>query len=298
MTPRKHAEVRLRAYDRSFTIRFLKDPEEFLSCYGTTLEKKEAENTLILGLCSDRERLRTGFNEVYFVSVQEDEKICALAMQTPPHNLLLASVECDLQAIKVLAEYSAGKLSPLPGVLGPDQLVHTFKDTYCDLSGLKAVPYMEQIIHRLDEVIPVPLSRGRLEVATEEVEDVIVPWMQAFDEESLSVSSDEARLKRVRHDIRQRTFYLWYNEQEKPVSMLQKTRPCKRSISISYVYTPSNERRKGYASSAVCSLSKELLKDYKFCTLFTDKKNPTSNKIYRAIGYQPLASVSLYRFEN
>lgn len=35
--------------------------------------------------------------------------------------------------------------------------------------------------------------------------------------------------------------------------------------------------------------SKELLKDYQFCVLYTDMLNPTSNKIYQEIGYKHIA---------
>ncbi|MDY0393979.1 hypothetical protein RWE15_05220 [Virgibacillus halophilus] len=36
-------------------------------------------------------------------------------------------------------------------------------------------------------------------------------------------------------------------------------------------------------------MSRELLKDYAFCVLYTDMMNPTSNKIYREIGYEKIA---------
>ena len=35
----------------------------------------------------------------------------------------------------------------------------------------------------------------------------------------------------------------------------------------------------------------------RFVTLFTDLKNPTSNKIYQAIGYAPVCDADLFEFE-
>jgi predicted GNAT family acetyltransferase len=32
------------------------------------------------------------------------------------------------------------------------------------------------------------------------------------------------------------------------------------------------------------------------CTLYTDLRNPTSNRIYQAIGYRPVADVTTWRF--
>ena len=38
----------------------------------------------------------------------------------------------------------------------------------------------------------------------------------------------------------------------------------------------------------VAACSKELLKEYEFCVLYTDMMNPTSNKIYQEIGYEKI----------
>ncbi|BAY85818.1 GCN5-related N-acetyltransferase [Calothrix parasitica NIES-267] len=65
------------------------------------------------------------------------------------------------------------------------------------------------------------------------------------------------------------------------------------------VYTPPEYRKKGYASACVAGLSQTLLGEgYKFCFLFTDLSNPTSNKIYQKIGYQPVADWNNYSFSD
>jgi predicted GNAT family acetyltransferase len=57
-------------------------------------------------------------------------------------------------------------------------------------------------------------------------------------------------------------------------------------------------RGRGYASALVASLTERLLAGgRRFCFLFTDLSNPTSNKIYQRIGYEPVADVDEYRFE-
>ncbi|ARK22042.1 GNAT family N-acetyltransferase [Sporosarcina ureae] len=72
------------------------------------------------------------------------------------------------------------------------------------------------------------------------------------------------------------------------VSMMKKARPTKHGVTVSMVFTPEDERKKGYARSLVAKVSAELLKEYDFCILFTDLANPTANKIYREIGYQQI----------
>ena len=66
---------------------------------------------------------------------------------------------------------------------------------------------------------------------------------------------------------------------------------------IGLVYTPREYRGRGYASNAVGELTRRLLgSDRKFCTLFTDKSNPTSNSIYVKIGYEPVADFEHVKF--
>jgi predicted GNAT family acetyltransferase len=68
-------------------------------------------------------------------------------------------------------------------------------------------------------------------------------------------------------------------------------------VRIQYVYTPPAERRKGYASASVAALSQQLFDEGSpRCFLFTNAANPTSNKIYRAIGYERVCDFRLYDF--
>jgi len=56
--------------------------------------------------------------------------------------------------------------------------------------------------------------------------------------------------------------------------------------------------RRGYASAITAAASQlQLDKGRRWCFLFTDLANPTSNRIYQAIGYRPVRDVTLIRFE-
>jgi uncharacterized protein len=57
-------------------------------------------------------------------------------------------------------------------------------------------------------------------------------------------------------------------------------------------------RNRGYAASCVATLTKLMLDSgKKFCCLYTDLANPTSNSIYQKIGYQPICDVQDWVFE-
>jgi predicted GNAT family acetyltransferase len=63
------------------------------------------------------------------------------------------------------------------------------------------------------------------------------------------------------------------------------------------VYSPPEKRGHGYASACTAAVSQMLLDNgRKFCFLYTDLRNPTSNKIYQQIGYQPVLDFAEYSF--
>ena len=62
------------------------------------------------------------------------------------------------------------------------------------------------------------------------------------------------------------------------------------------MYTPPEHRGKGYATASVGHLSRVLSDRGLRCVLYTQLSNPTSNAIYRALGYEPIGEVLSYNF--
>jgi hypothetical protein len=54
------------------------------------------------------------------------------------------------------------------------------------------------------------------------------------------------------------------------------------------VYRPPAQRGRGWASNAVAEVSRRIQVEGARVCLFTDQANPTSNKIYVALGYRPM----------
>jgi hypothetical protein len=70
-------------------------------------------------------------------------------------------------------------------------------------------------------------------------------------------------------------------------------------IRIGPVYTPPDRRRRGYGSAVTAAVSAaELAAGRQFCFLYTDLANPTSNKIYMDIGYEPVCDAVDYAFDS
>jgi predicted GNAT family acetyltransferase len=92
--------------------------------------------------------------------------------------------------------------------------------------------------------------------------------------------------------------HVWEDEGA-PVSVAVAQGRTGRGVRIGYVYTPPERRGRGYASALVASLSARMLADgCDFCVLYTDLSNPTSNRIYRRVGYRLLGEVRDYDLES
>ena len=63
--------------------------------------------------------------------------------------------------------------------------------------------------------------------------------------------------------------------------------PTPNGIRIGPVYTPPELRGRGYGSALTAQVSQlQLDRGKRFCFLYTDLANPTSNAIYMRIGYE------------
>jgi uncharacterized protein len=124
---------------------------------------------------------------------------------------------------------------------------------------------------------------------------LLAGWYRGFIADTKLDATQKSAEDAVANSISQQRLYVWRTD--KPVSMAQTAGPTPNGIRISLVYTPPEYRGRGYASANVAALSQRMLdQGRKFCFLFTDLANPTSNKIYQHIGYVHQSNVAEYRF--
>ena len=275
------------------------DPAAFLARSRAFLVAREAEHNLLLGIGGDLVEAPGRYREApYLATIERGEAVVAVALMTPPYNLLLSMTE-EPGALDLIARDVREVRGALPGVAGPSPVSRGFAERWRDLTGDTVRAGMKQRVYRLDTVIPVANVPGRLRVATEADRDLLVEWMGAFSEEALG-DADRQRDERA-VDLRLTTrgggFCLW--EDGAPVAMVGYGGPTPNGIRIAPVYTPPSLRGRGYASAAVAAMSQRLLDEgRRYCFLFTDLANRTSNRIYQAIGYRAVVDVDEYRFES
>jgi GNAT superfamily N-acetyltransferase len=274
------------------------DAAEFYRRAEPFLLEREADHNLILGICADLIQHPEHYTQPPFLAVlEEGQAVIAAAMMTPPHNLVL-SHSLSPEGPEFLARELYGIGMALPGVNGPSSVSQAFVGQWQASSGRSCRLAMTMRIYQLVTVRPVTGVAGHMRRATEADRDLLLDWFDAFNREALGEedrATAESAVDRFLH-TGARGLYLWIDRQ--PVSMAGSSGPTPNGIRISAVYTPPECRRKGYASACVAALSQRLLDSgRKFCFLFADLSNPTSNKIYQDIGYMPVCDVNVYKFD-
>jgi predicted GNAT family acetyltransferase len=268
---------------------------EFLARAMDSLQQAEAENNLILGISRyfEANRERTTLTP-YLLTVEERGALVGTAIMTPPRHLIISRM--SESALTTLADYFLLRSIPVPGVVGPKDTVRLFADYWKTRTGKASHIKMSQRIYACERVLIQLYSRGHLRPAIETDEDLAIQWAAEFCRDAGIPDEIESMTARIPNAIATRSLYMWDNDRVVSTALVQ--RETEHGISISMVYTPAQLRRQGYATSCVAAVTQRMLDSGKrFCCLYTDLTNPTSNSIYQKIGYEPVCDSEDLVFE-
>ena len=273
-------------------LRF-EDANHFYQQVRDSLLHKESLHNLLLGISNnlisypEKSKIKP-----YLATVEEDGNIISVAMMTLPYNLVLSEIK-NLAAIDIIIQDLKQRYEYLTNINAPVVESKVFAEKWSLLTG-KSYQLRALRIFKLENVELSLKSKGNFRLATVNDKELLKSWHDAFNLEALGKIESDSK-SWVETILQKKTAYLWENQI--PVSIACSTRSTPNGAGINMVYTPPEYRKKGYASACVAALSQTLLdKGYKFCFLFTDLSNPTSNKIYQEIGYKPLADWNNYSF--
>lgn len=250
------------------------------------LVRSEAENNLLLGILHTlREYPERYEAPPYLALVQAEGKTLAVAIRTPPRSLVLSKT-LDLSALQLIAQDLNDCEVDLPGVKGAVQETHAFAAMWKILTGKSHRIKMNLRIHQLETVQPVAKAKGYLRKAATGDRALLLQWFQAFDIEALGEPQEDTE-RVIDLQLHRGLIYLW--EDGVPVSLVAGQWSTPNGARIGPVYTPPENRKKGYATVCVAAISQLLLdQGCRYCFLFTDLTNTTSNHIYHTIGYRPV----------
>nr|WP_214890236.1 GNAT family N-acetyltransferase [Exiguobacterium sp. s142] len=276
-------------------VKVWNDPFAFSERIMSELLKKEAENSLMIGIL---ENIKRDLYDTYHqLTVEDDGQLLAIMQVTPPHPFNYVVVDTS-QATSIHAAVIPALLQldiPFTEVVSEKTHAETFGAMWEKRTDKAASTFMSQGLYRLDRVNDIVLAGGSMRQATKSDQPLLETWYRAFEQDSgLEPSRDERMVAVVTSMIDNDDAFIW-EVNGIPVSCAKRSRPTLNGITVSFVYTTPAKRGNGYARSLVATLSRRLLETKSFCTLYTDLTNPTSNKIYQEVGYRPIMESSWIR---
>ncbi len=283
------------------TFHEITDAEEFLDRIAGLIAD-EARNNLIIGVARVIARSPDVYPNHAMYVVERSGTPIAASLVTAPHNMVLADA-LDDEAASLLAGYVLDREIAIPGVTGNRPSIDAFVGAWESRTGESAKLSMRQGVFALEAVADLHPAPGEPRRGTIEDLDLIVAWQLEFAAEA--IPDEEHDLERMTEMAERRLsgegaggYWLWVDEAE-VVSLSGHGGPTISGIRIGPVYTPPELRGRGYATSVVAHQAQALVDDgYRFCFLYTDLANPTSNEIYKRIGYHQVAESAMYRFRS
>jgi predicted GNAT family acetyltransferase len=288
MPPTSFAKKRAPS-EKAMEVILSDDPAWVLSRAGDFLRSQPVLHNLILSLLHARvEHPEPGR---YWVAV-DGGKTLGVVFQSPL-NFPATITPMEPALVEALVDAVANVVM-LPGVNGEAGTAARFSGQWTERCKSAAVPVQGLRLYELQGLLESPPASGQLRKAMPEDRKLVVDWVRNFGDE-VGEHAGEPELQVDQWMSGDGGVWLW--EDDEPAAMAVSREPVERVVRVQHVYTPPEKRRRGYAGACVGQLSKHILDSGFRSILYTDLGNPTSNSIYRRIGYTAVAEALRYRFE-
>jgi len=258
-------------------IKVYKNNTDFLTHYEDFLLKDEVKNSLMIGIAR-----RSNDEQSYFVSSEINEGL--LLGVLAGKNLIISSNTLKSDVYQELVKHMYRV--PYPGIIGEKETALAYNEVYRYLTGDSMIIDMNQRIYSCDKVNSKTKIKGTIRLATNQDFDSLKDWANDFVQGVEGKTAFSESNKTLQRLLDNHSLYV-LEKDNLLLSMAARSRPMNNSETISYVYTPVNLRRQGYATMLVERLTKLVLQEKEKVTLYTDLSNPTSNNIYLKIGFKP-----------
>lgn len=226
------------------------------------------------------------YQGLFAYAVDHADAVVYTALRTPPWRLLTSELPAAEDAETLIAEWLAQDPT-VPGASGPPASARAISRAWSEATGRPVQLSRSEAMHVLSEVRDPPHPAvGTLRQPTAGERELVISWLRAFNDEVRDGIGEPEQMLSDR--AKKGGVFLW--DDGRPVSLVGCSPAVNRVARVAPVYTPPELRGRGYAGTAVATLSRQLLAhDADRCMLFTDLANPTANKIYAEVGYERFA---------
>ena len=196
----------------------------------------------------------------WFAALIEGDEIVGTAMRTAPfgdHPAYLMPMPDE--AVHLLSATLLDRGEPVLGANGALPAVRTFCEDMAAATGKQArVGQHTRLFELGDLVEPRPVA-GRLRPATLDEQALVASWYDAFmadaDEQAGREPGESPHESPTEDEMSRRItsgrVFVWVDDDDRPVNVTAATAPAYGVSRIGPVYTPREQRGRGYASAAV-----------------------------------------------
>jgi predicted GNAT family acetyltransferase len=283
-------------HDEAMTWTLTEDVEEFATVALPVLARHPVANTLVLTVT---DFVRAGFSHsseppIFGWYGDRDRQVAGAVLMTPPFEMMLA--QAPAAAMPGLVAALRERQVDVPGVLGDQAAVDGFAAAWTAGRPTGVETIRNQRLYklgRLRELARPAAGTARLAEAVDQA--LLVEWLNAFYVEAHLPESDSDTV--IASRIADNRVWLWVDPAGRPVSFAARQRPAEGVSRIGPVYTPPEDRWRGYGAAVTAACAADALRrDAHDVALFTDLANPTSNSIYQQIGFEPVSDSLVVRF--
>lgn len=285
-------------------LELTEDPASFLSAAEQHLASDPVLTTVLSTVTA---RLAAGGDHAgapyrwWALARDERGKVVGVAMRTAgfaPYPAYVLTMPED--AARKLAATLHARGEVLGGVNGALPAALLVAEETARLTGGSVDVHEHLRLFELADLVDPPHPPGRLRPAREADADLVLAWYRDFGRaaaeqagrtEPHASPTESFTRTEVTERIEAGLVHLWEDDSGQTVHLTAASPPAYGVSRIGPVYTPLEHRGRGYASAAVAGVSRQVLERGDRACLFTDQANPTSNRIYEALGYRPVVDM-------
>jgi len=257
--------------------------DDFIARHRAALAANEPRHIVMLGLLDIAEADRTKMLRTWSLGAGG---ACAVR---GPGRLLLG----DLDEAQCAALADATADEAYPAVVGPDETARWFV-ARAEAAGRGFRYAMPQRIMALAGPPRYPDTPGAARPASAGDAALLGDWLDAFVAEAVPDDPPIPDARKAAIAASGDAFF--WEVDGRPVSTAAIVRETGQTAGISLVYTPPEERGRGYAGAATAATVEAAYgRGKRAACLFTDLRNPVSNRCYEKIGFRPVCDCHAYR---
>lgn len=273
------------------THRYQSGPE-LLAAVGPWLLRHEPEHSLLLGFAM-AERPFAGC----------ELALAAFSGATPQAVLVQTAINESIVSVGVgVAARALGRSlaecgTRSRGIVGPSPTADAATSAFAQRAGVATRVERRLRLLRLAGQPRAELAGAQLRSATTRDRPLLTQWAGGFARDTQAPAHASPSEERVTQGIESgRLFVL--EADARAVAAASWSRPTANTKTINCVYTPPEERGRGRGRAVTALLAKHLLElGTREVLIFTDADDPTPNRVYARVGFEPIAEFRHWAFE-